>query len=225
MFGLSLPAEVMLFDEPTTGLDCMTANQIVVLLAELARRDRIVILTIHQPRSELFQVRAVSLVAAQLATGGYMCAGLRSTCLQVRWVTSVMSTLCNPVDCSPPGSSVHGILQARILECVAMPSSRRSSHPRDRTRVSYIYLHWQAGSLPLVSLGSRDLPKPEQLKPIALDLGRAEVGNLVLSAPTIRCWNNYHVPDSFYALAHLIHTTTLWGGYQHFQFTEGKSET
>lgn len=48
----------MLFDEPTTGLDCMTANQIVVVLAELARRDRIVILTIHQPRSELFQVRA-----------------------------------------------------------------------------------------------------------------------------------------------------------------------
>ena len=33
-------------------------------------------------------------------------------------------TLCNPMDCSPPGSSVHGILQARILERVAMPSSR-----------------------------------------------------------------------------------------------------
>uniref|UniRef100_A0A8D2DW56 ATP-binding cassette sub-family G member 5 n=1 Tax=Sciurus vulgaris TaxID=55149 RepID=A0A8D2DW56_SCIVU len=47
--------KVMMFDEPTTGLDCMTANQIVILLAELARRDRIVILTIHQPRSELFQ--------------------------------------------------------------------------------------------------------------------------------------------------------------------------
>ncbi|XP_048208979.1 ATP-binding cassette sub-family G member 5 isoform X2 [Perognathus longimembris pacificus] len=47
--------KVMMFDEPTTGLDCMNANQIVVLLAELARRDRIVILTIHQPRSELFQ--------------------------------------------------------------------------------------------------------------------------------------------------------------------------
>lgn len=53
----SLPAEVMMLDEPTTGLDCMTANQIVLLLAELARRDRIVIVTIHQPRSELFQVR------------------------------------------------------------------------------------------------------------------------------------------------------------------------
>ncbi|XP_047708010.1 ATP-binding cassette sub-family G member 5 isoform X3 [Prionailurus viverrinus] len=48
--------KVMLFDEPTTGLDCMTANQIVVLLAELARRNRIVIITIHQPRSELFQL-------------------------------------------------------------------------------------------------------------------------------------------------------------------------
>ncbi|XP_076990226.1 ATP-binding cassette sub-family G member 5 isoform X2 [Tamandua tetradactyla] len=48
--------KVMLFDEPTTGLDCVTANQIVVLLAELARRDRMVILTVHQPRSELFQV-------------------------------------------------------------------------------------------------------------------------------------------------------------------------
>ena len=40
-------------------------------------------------------------------------------------------TLCNPVDCSPPGSSVHGILQARILEWVAMPSSKGSSQPRD----------------------------------------------------------------------------------------------
>ena len=41
--------------------------------------------------------------------------------------------LCDPVDCSLPGSSVHGILQTRILEGVAMPSSRRSSRPRDRT--------------------------------------------------------------------------------------------
>ena len=40
-------------------------------------------------------------------------------------------TLCDPMDCSPPGSSVRGILQARILEWVAMPSSRGSSQPRD----------------------------------------------------------------------------------------------
>ena len=40
-------------------------------------------------------------------------------------------TLCNPVDGRPPGSSVHGILQARILEWVAEPSSRGSSWPRN----------------------------------------------------------------------------------------------
>ena len=46
--------------------------------------------------------------------------------------------LCNPMNYSPPGSSVHGILQARILERVSMPSSRGSSWPRDQTRVSCI---------------------------------------------------------------------------------------
>ena len=44
----------------------------------------------------------------------------------------------SPVDCSLPGSSVYGILQARTLEWVAMPFSRGSSRPRDRSRVSYI---------------------------------------------------------------------------------------
>ena len=44
----------------------------------------------------------------------------------------------DPMDCSPRGSSVHGILQARILEWVFMPSSRGSSWPRDRTNISYV---------------------------------------------------------------------------------------
>ena len=39
------------------------------------------------------------------------------------------STVCDPMDCSPPGASVHGILQARILEWVAMPSSRDLPDP------------------------------------------------------------------------------------------------
>ena len=51
-------------------------------------------------------------------------------------------TLCNPVDCSPLGSSVHGILQARILEWVAISFSRGSSQPRDRIRVSHIAGRW-----------------------------------------------------------------------------------
>ena len=47
-------------------------------------------------------------------------------------------TLCNPMNCSPLGSSVHGIFQARILEWVAIPFSRGSSQPRDQTLVSYM---------------------------------------------------------------------------------------
>ena len=47
-------------------------------------------------------------------------------------------TLCDPMDCSPPGSSVHVILQARILEWVAISFSRGSSKPRDRPQVSHI---------------------------------------------------------------------------------------
>ena len=54
---------------------------------------------------------------------------------------------------SPPGSSIHGTLQARTLEWVAMSSSRGSSQPRDWTPISYVYLRWQVGSLPLVPPG------------------------------------------------------------------------
>ena len=50
-------------------------------------------------------------------------------------VTQLCFALCNPMDGSPPGSSVHGILQARILEWVAMSFSRRSSQPRGQTHV------------------------------------------------------------------------------------------
>ena len=50
-----------------------------------------------------------------------------------------LQTICYPMDCSPPGSSVYGILQVRILEWIAMPiSSRGSSQPRDWTHVSYV---------------------------------------------------------------------------------------
>ena len=45
-------------------------------------------------------------------------------------------TLCDPMDCNPPGSSVHGILQARILEWVTISFSRASVQHRDRTQLS-----------------------------------------------------------------------------------------
>ena len=53
-------------------------------------------------------------------------------------VTQFCPTLCNPMDCSSPGSSVHGILQVRILEWVAIPFSWESSPPKDRTWVSCV---------------------------------------------------------------------------------------
>ena len=46
-------------------------------------------------------------------------------------VTQMCPNLCDPMDCSPPGFTVHGILRARILEWVAMPLSRGSSQPKD----------------------------------------------------------------------------------------------
>ena len=60
---------------------------------------------------------------------------------------------CDAVGCSPPGSSVQGILQARILEWVAMPSSRgASSDPRTHPGLLGLQ-HWQAGSSPLAPPG------------------------------------------------------------------------
>ena len=54
-------------------------------------------------------------------------------------VTQPCPAICNPIDCSPPGSSVHGILQARILDWVAISFSRGSSQPRDQTQVSHTF--------------------------------------------------------------------------------------
>ena len=65
---------------------------------------------------------------------------------QLQWFNRALHaqsclTLCDPMDCSQPGSSVHGILQARILVWVAISFSRGSSQPTDRTHVSCISWH------------------------------------------------------------------------------------
>ena len=61
-------------------------------------------------------------------------------------VAKLCLTLCHPMDCSPPGSSFHGISQARILEWVSISFSRGSSQPRDQTCVSsidrWVLYHW-----------------------------------------------------------------------------------
>ena len=73
-----------------------------------------------------------------------------------RLIKSVLSGvwLCDPEDCSPPGSSVYGISQARIREWIAISSSRGSSWPRDQTSISWgscfgrqILCHWATWGL------------------------------------------------------------------------------
>ena len=76
-------------------------------------------------------------------------------------------TLCDPVDRSPPGSSVCGILQAGVLEWVAIPFSRGPSRLRDRTCMFYVSLQCQAGSLLLVPPGK---PKKHSQKIVVVEL-------------------------------------------------------
>jgi len=71
-------------------------------------------------------------------------------------VAQLSPTLCDPLDCSPPGSSVRGIPQARILEWVSMPSSRGCSWPREWKKVSCIiggfFTVWATREAPLKEL-------------------------------------------------------------------------
>ena len=67
---------------------------------------------------------------------------LQLTRMCVSSVTQSCPTLCDPMNCSPPGPSVHGILQARMLEWVALSSSRGSSQSQGSNLVLLFYLLW-----------------------------------------------------------------------------------
>ena len=75
---------------------------------------------------------------------GCSCPGYCTQCHSEHWGACACTqpqshpTICNPIDRNLPGSSVHGILQARILEWIVMPFSRGSSWPSDWTHISYI---------------------------------------------------------------------------------------
>ena len=76
-------------------------------------------------------------------------------------VTQSCLTLCDPVGCSPPGSSVPGILQARTLEWVTIPFSRGSSRPKDQTHVACIagrcFTIWAIREGPMLYLTYKDM--------------------------------------------------------------------
>ena len=91
---------------------------------------------------------------------------------EVKWseVAQSCPTLCDPMDCSPPGSSVHGIFQARILEWVAISFSRGSSRPRDWTRVSCIvgrcFTIWASPGKEPPKQNPGSLPRPTESEPV-----------------------------------------------------------
>ena len=87
---------------------------------------------------------------------GWFCIFIRHWKVKVK-VAQLCPTLCDPMDCSHPGFSVYGILQARILEWVAVPFSRGSALPRDWTGVSCIagrfFTSWATREALYLSLG------------------------------------------------------------------------
>ena len=83
-----------------------------------------------------------------------------SVCLSVCVHAQSRPSLCDPMDCSQPGSSVHGIFQASVLEWVAIPFSRGSSTQGSNPCLLHL-LQWQADSLPLHYLGS---PSPSWMR-------------------------------------------------------------
>ena len=111
-----------------------------------------------------FQVKTVSKVRASvISTSFSIFLGLSHVCCCCLG-TQLWPIPCNPVDCSPSGSSVHGIFQARILQWVATPSFRGSSQPRYETWVSRIagrfFTIWgtrEAQKITNVSISTREL--------------------------------------------------------------------
>ena len=92
--------------------------------------------------------RRTSVISSILASLNLRC--LMTSHIQGVLVLHSCPTLCNPMDCSPPGSSVLGILQASIFEWVAISFSRKSSQPGHEPESPAL----QADSLPLESPGS-----------------------------------------------------------------------
>ena len=91
-------------------------------------------------------------------------------------------TLCNPMDCSPPGSSVHGIFQTRILECVAMPSCKGSSLSRNRNCTSDLSCIGRQVLYHFCHLGSPESKMKSNIKGWGSSLGASVVKNLPCNA-------------------------------------------
>ena len=110
-------------------------------------------------------------------------------------------TLCKPMDCRLPGSSVHGILLARVLEWAAIPFSRGSSWPRELNPCLLCLLHWQACSLSLVPPGKLNHIPLQEISPRLLENKEfclLSQWNACWSASSTCCFHsnfpNFHLP-------------------------------
>ena len=136
-------------------------------------------------------------------------------------------TLCDPTDCSPPGSSVHRILKAKILEWVSIPFSRGFSPTRDRTRVSHIVGRRSAVWATRESLLSPVAPRRQVLPTpqVSLEPRPPPSGPPVGSRPAVTwvtsCWDwaeaplsHACVPDpqkwSFFSTKLVVIATQRW---------------
>ena len=115
-------------------------------------------------------------------------------------------TLCDPMGCSLPGSSVHGILQARTLDWVGMPFSRGSAQPRDQTHILCL-LHWQVGSPEVYNPIKK--PQPTRRNKVMAPLVQSEELCRVSIAPE-SLWDWYPssigTPSALFYCPHTIQT-------------------
>ena len=88
-------------------------------------------------KNEVMFVRKVFSLMQQVVFDYLLCQDTVCVCVCAQSL-QLCPTLCDPMDCRPPGSFVHGIFQATVLEWFAISFSRESSRPRDRTQVSCI---------------------------------------------------------------------------------------
>ena len=135
-------------------------------------------------------------------------------------VTKLCLTLCDPMDCSSPGFSVHRICQTRILEWVALPSYRRSSWPRDRTHIfcvgRQILYHWATSEAwRLVLLINLYLAFFPSLSSQAFKWVISMTGTMLRSQATLRIphWLYPNVKSAHYPQANLGALPRLLGAF------------
>ena len=152
-------------------------------------------------------------------------------------VTQSCPTLFDPMDCNPPGSSIHGILQARILKCVAMPSYRGSSPPRVGTHISCISCIADRFFYPLFSSGSVQSLSRVWLfttpwtaaRQASLSITNSQsllklmsIKSVMPSNHLILCWPLLLMPSIFPCIRIFFNESVLhirWPGYWSFSFS------